>query len=98
MSINDLQTAFRDSWSIRLALYTLEAETPMHWQTDSIREALKALRVTLEQSELEEIRCLGPQEYLLIKPLAPDAGGAFADRAADHVRALDDMGLVVRLD
>lgn len=39
----------------------------------------------------------GPQEYLLIKPLAPDAGGEFAEQAAGHVRALDDLGLVVRL-
>ncbi|MGD0604174.1 MAG: hypothetical protein ABSA53_11310 [Streptosporangiaceae bacterium] len=39
----------------------------------------------------------GPQEYLLIKPLAPDAGGEFAAKAAEHVRALDDLGLVVRL-
>jgi len=39
----------------------------------------------------------GPQEYLLINPLAPDAGGEFAAKAAEHVRALDDLGLVVRL-
>jgi hypothetical protein len=35
-------------------------------------------------------------DYLLIKPLAPDAGADFAGKAAEHVRALDDLGLIVR--
>ena len=61
-------------------------------------EALKALRARLEEQELAEIRDLGPKEYLLIKPLAPDTGGAVADKAAGHVRGLDDLGLIVRID
>jgi hypothetical protein len=35
-------------------------------------------------------------DCLLIKPLAPDAGGTLAEKAAGHVRALDDLGLIVR--
>jgi hypothetical protein len=63
-----------------------------------VNEVLRMLREKLDELELQEIRLVGPQEYLLIKPIAPDAGGAFAEQAAEHVRALDDLGLVVRLD
>lgn len=35
-------------------------------------------------------------DYLLIKPLAADAGGVLAGKAAEHVRALDELGLIVR--
>jgi hypothetical protein len=39
------------------------------------------------------------QAYLMIKPLAPDTGGEFAEKVAGHVRgALDDLGMLVRLD
>jgi hypothetical protein len=58
---------------------------------------LNGLRGKLQELELREIRLAGPQEYLLIKPLAPDPGGEFAEKAAEYVRALDDLGLVVRL-
>jgi hypothetical protein len=96
--LDDLQAAFQETWKLRLALNTLEARIPTQWETGSVREVLRALRDNLEELELEQIRHLGPREYLLIKPLAPDAGGAFAEKAAEHVRALDDLGLVVRLD
>ncbi len=53
---------------------------------------------TLEELELERLRGHGPHDYLLITPPAPDVGEDFACKAADHVRALDDLGLIVRLD
>jgi hypothetical protein len=62
-----------------------------------VKEALKTLREKLDDLELREICRVGPLEYVLIKPLALDAGGEFAEQAAEHVRALDDLGLVVRL-
>jgi len=96
--LDDIQYAFDDTWPVRLALNTLEAELPMNLQTTSLREVFTSLRDKLEEKELEQIRSLGHQEYLLIKPLASDIGGPFAEHAAVHVRALDDMGLVVRLD
>src|SRR5437868_6620310 len=94
--LDDIQNALGDLSKLRLALNTLQNEMPMNLQTDSVREALSRLRKKLEETELEEIRRLGHWEYLLIKPLAPDAGRAFAEKAAEHVRALDDLGLVVR--
>jgi hypothetical protein len=94
--LDDIQNALAAPARLRQALNTLQAEMPVEWQADDVNEVLNWLRESLEALELEEIRRAGPQEYLLIKPLAPDAGGAFAEQAAEHVRALDDLGLVVR--
>jgi hypothetical protein len=40
---------------------------------------------------------ISSREYLIIQPLAPEAAGPVIARAADAVRVLDDLGLVVRL-
>jgi hypothetical protein len=95
--LDDIQTALQVPATLRLALNTLQGEMPPELESGGVRETLNALRGKLEEMELQEIRRAGPQEYLLIKPLAPDAGGEFAEKAAVHVRALDDLGLVVRL-
>lgn len=98
-AIDDVQYAFRCTWPARLALNTLEGELPGRiGEPTGLREALRALRSRLEEQELAEIRDLGSREYLLIKPLAPDVGGELADKAAELVRGLDDLGLIVRLD
>jgi hypothetical protein len=96
--LDDIQTALQVPVMLRQALNTLQSEMPPEWDTGSVKEVLTTLREKLDELELQEIRRAGPQEYLLIKPLAPDAGGEFAERAAEHVRALDDLGLVIRLD
>jgi hypothetical protein len=95
--LDDIQGALQLPAILRQALNTLQGEIPAEWETGSVTEVLNALREKLEELELREIRRVGPQEYLLIKPLAPDAGGEFAEQAAEHVRELDDLGLVVRL-
>jgi hypothetical protein len=84
-------------WPLRLALHTLLHHTPLHLLDDNVSKALSALRDRLEEQEMAEIRRLGPQEYLLIKPLRPDAGGDLAEKVAAHVRALDDLGLVLMI-
>lgn len=94
--LDDIQGALHVPAMLRLALNTLQDEMPPELETGGIREMLNGLREKLQELELREIRLAGPQEYLLIKPLAPDAGGEFAAKAAEHVRALDDLGLVVR--
>src|SRR6266436_1102597 len=96
--LDDIQAALQVPAMLRQALNTLQSEMPPEWETGSVNEVLNTLRERLEELELREIRRAGPAEYLMIKPLAPDAGGAFAERAAEHVRALDDLGLVVRLE
>jgi hypothetical protein len=95
--LDDIQAALHVPAMLRLALNTLQDEMPPELETGDVREMLNGLREKLQELELREIRLAGPQEYLLIKPLAPDAGGEFAAKAAEHVRALDDLGLVVRL-
>jgi hypothetical protein len=95
--LDDIQGALQVPATLRLALNTLQDHMPAELESGGIRETLNVLRDKLEEMELQEIRHFGPQEYLLIKPLAPDAGGEFAEQAAEHVRALDDLGLVVRL-
>jgi hypothetical protein len=96
--LDDIQDALYVPAQLRLALDTLQSVMPPELETDGVRETLKALREKLLELELREIRRVGPQEYLLIKPLPPDIGGEFADKAAEHVRALDDLGLIIRLD
>jgi hypothetical protein len=97
-SLTDIQSALCEPSKFRLALNTLQSEMPVDWEIGSVSEAFRVLRGKLEEMEMREIRSHGPREYLLIKPLAPDAGGEFAEKAAKHVRALDDLGLVVRID
>lgn len=96
--VDDVQNALYIPAMLRLALNTLQGEMPVQWGTVSVRQVLNTLRGKLDELELQEIRRLGPQEYLLIKPLAPDAGADFAEKVAEHVRALDDLGLVVRIN
>jgi hypothetical protein len=95
--LDDIQAALQVPAKLRLALNTLQDEMPPELESGGVGGTLNALCGKLEEMELQEIRRVGPQEYLLIKPLAPDAGGEFAEQAAGHVRALDDLGLVVRL-
>jgi hypothetical protein len=95
--LDDIENALGVPAMLRLALNTLRDEMPVEWAIGNVREVLNALRDKIEELELQQIRQLGHHEYLLIKPLAPDAGGTFAEKAAEHVRALDDLGLVVRL-
>jgi hypothetical protein len=95
--LDDIQSALQIPAKLRHALNMLQGEMPIEWHTSSTSDALNTLREKLEELELQEIRRFGPYEYLLIRPLAPDTGGTFAEKAAEHVRALDDLGLVVRL-
>lgn len=96
--LDDILSALDVPPKLRLALNTLEAEMPVMWGTGEVGAVLRALRAKLEELEMEEIRRLGPQAYLMIKPLAPDTGGEIAEKVAGHVRALDDLGMLVRLD
>lgn len=94
----EVERALSGSSTLRVALNTLYYNLPPELETDGVHDVLRELHVRLGERELREVRAYGPREYLLIKPLAPDVGGAFAGKAAEHVRALDDLGLIVRLD
>jgi len=43
------------------------------------------------------LRMLGQREYLVIQPLAPAASEPLIAKAAQAVKILDDLGLVIRL-
>ncbi len=58
---------------------------------------LWALREKVAAAELAQLRTLGQREYLVIQPLAPATAGPLITRAAQAVKTLDDLGLVIRL-
>jgi len=95
--LDDTWSALGDTMSVRLALDTLETRLPPSWTSDDVRHVLNALWEKLEEEELSQIRRWGPREYLLIKPLRLDAAVQVAEKAAEHVKALDDLGLIARL-
>ncbi len=81
-----------------MVINTLHYNLPPELETDSAHDALGKLHVKTQQAGTAGDPRLRPLEYLLIKPLAPDIGPALAGKAAEHVQALDDLGLIVRLD
>jgi hypothetical protein len=95
--LDDTWNALGDTMSMRLALDTLQNQLPPRWTSNDVRHVLNALRDSLEDEELSQIRRWGPREYLLIKPLRPDAAVLVAAKAAGHVKALDDLGLIARM-
>jgi hypothetical protein len=82
---------------VRLALDLLEENLPPGYGCDGLSQELWALREKLAAAELTQLRRIGQREYLIIQPLAPEAAEPVISRAADAVRVLDDLGLVVRL-
>ena len=74
-ALDDIRNALQVPAKLRLALNTLQGEMPPELESGGVREMLFALRDRLEEVELREIRTVGPQEYLLIKPLAPAPEG-----------------------
>jgi hypothetical protein len=46
---------------------------------------------------LTRLRAIGHREYLVIQPLAPTAAGSLLIKAAQAVKTLDDLGLIIRL-
>jgi hypothetical protein len=69
--LDDIQEAIYVPAQLRLALDTLQSVMPPELAADGVRETLNALREKLLELELQEIRRVGPQEYLLIKPASP---------------------------
>ena len=97
--LNAIDWEISQTAKLRLALNALDYEAPVQWWGDSeiVTQAFGIMRDAIEQMDLDHIRALGPSQYLVIRPLAPDAGAQIASQAATHIRALDDLGLVIRL-
>jgi hypothetical protein len=80
-----------------LALDLLEEALPGGYSCDGLMAELWALREKVAATELAQLRKLGQCEYLIIQPLAPDRAEPLISRAAEAVKTLDDLGLVLRL-
>jgi hypothetical protein len=82
---------------LRMALDLLQERLPAAYACDGLESELWALREKLDAAELTRLRTLGHREYLIIQPLAPAAPQSLITQAAQAVKALDDLGLVIRL-
>jgi hypothetical protein len=82
---------------LRLALDLLEDTLPGPYASDGLLAELWALREKFAATELTQLRGIGQREYLVIQPLAPAAPEPLAAKAAEAVKVLDDLGLVIRL-
>jgi hypothetical protein len=97
LEIEEVRASLEETRQLRLALDLLEKNLPPAYGCDGLSQELWALREKLAAAELTQLRGIGQREYLVIQPLAPEAAEPLISRAADAVRVLDDLGLVVRL-
>ena len=97
LDIEEVRDSLEETRVVRLALDTLEDNLPPAYGCDGLTQELLALREKLAAAELAQLRQIGQREYLIIQPLAPESAEPLISRAADAVRVLDDLGLVVRL-
>jgi hypothetical protein len=82
---------------LRLALDLLEETLPGSYCSDGLMAELWGLREKVAAAELTQLRKLGQREYLVVQPLGPATAEPLITRAAEAVKTLDDLGLVVRL-
>jgi hypothetical protein len=80
-----------------MALDLLEERLPPAYTCDGLEAELWVLREKIAAAELAQLRNLGHREYLIIQPLAPSAAEPLISRAAQAVKTLDDLGLLIRL-
>jgi hypothetical protein len=97
LDIEEVRAGLEETRQVRLALDLLEENLPPAYGSDGLSQELWALREKLAAMELTRLRRIGQREYLIIQPLAPEAPEPLISRAAEAVRVLDDLGLVVRL-
>jgi|HubBroStandDraft_1064217.scaffolds.fasta_scaffold08697_2 hypothetical protein len=97
LDIEEVRASLEATRQLRLALDLLERNLPPAYGCDGLSQELWALREKLAAAELTQLRGIGQREYLVIQPLAPEAAEPLISRAADAVRVLDDLGLVVKL-
>jgi hypothetical protein len=70
---------------------------PPAYACDGLEAELWALREKIDAAEITQLRTLGHRDYLIIQPLAPAAPGPLVTKAAQAVKTLDDLGLIIRL-
>jgi hypothetical protein len=95
--VDEIRGSLEHSRHLRMALDLLEENLPGPYNCDGLMAELWALREKLAAAELARLRSIGQREYLVIQPLAPAAAQAVISRAAEAVKTLDDLGLLIRL-
>jgi hypothetical protein len=95
--IDEIRNRLEQTRHLRLALDVLEETLPGSFASDGLLAELWALREKFAAAELTQLRGIGQREYLVIQPLAPAAPDPVVARAAEAVKVLDDLGLVIRL-
>ena len=95
--IEEIRGPLEHTRHLRMALDLLEERLPAAYACDGLESELWALREKIDAAELTQLRTLGHREYLIIQPLAPAAPGSLITQAAQAVKTLDDLGLVIRL-
>jgi hypothetical protein len=97
LDIDEVRDSLKQTRHLRLMLDVLEETLPGQYASDGLLAELWALREKFAAAELIQLRGIGQREYLVIQPLAPAAPEALAARAAEAVKVLDDLGLVIGL-
>jgi hypothetical protein len=82
---------------LRMALDLLQERLPPAYACDGLESELWALREKIDAAELTQLRTLGHREYLIIQPLTPAFPEPLITQAAQAVKTLDDLGLLIRL-
>jgi hypothetical protein len=95
--LEEIRGPLEDTRHLRMALDLLEERLPPAYACDGLESELWALREKIDAAELAQLRTIGHREYLVIQPLAPAAAGPLIAQAAQAVKTLDDLGLVIRL-
>ena len=93
----EIRASVQEIRYLRLALDVLEGDLPRNYASDGLMSELWALRDKLAAVELTQLRKTGQREYLIIQPLAHEAAEPLVSKAAEAIKVLDDLGLVVRL-
>jgi hypothetical protein len=96
IDIEEVRSKLTDTRVIRLALDSLEENLPPELESDDLTLEFLTLREKLAEAERRELRKIGHREYMILAPI--DIFESFGGKAAAAIRALDELGLVIRLD
>jgi hypothetical protein len=96
IDMEELRIELKDTRIIRLALDSLEEHLPAGLASDGLTAEFVGLRERLAKMEQNALRKIGNREYLILAPV--DEFECFGGKAAEALRTLDDLGLVIRLD
>lgn len=95
--IEEVRGPLEHTRHLRIALDLLQERLPPAYSCDGLESELWALREKIDTAELTQLRTLGHREYLIIQPLAPAVPEPLITQAAQAVKTLDNLGLIVRL-